>query len=477
MPAAVLSVDGTPRQLVAGSLHVTQGVNGRSTLRASVRSLDGSYIPDQDDEVELEDDSSNTLFKGLLTDPEQHWLIPGEDPLMTLVNAEDYTALADRRLVTASTTGGITARDAVDYLVDNYLAVYGVTRDAGMPAGATLGALTYKNATVANIINDLVKLAAAPGWIWRIDESKVLTAYLPSVGAFPCPWSMTAASSKVAGGDIAITRSREHYANRVILDYTDNTGAETSVTVNDAGEQATHGIYEAAINSPGPFDSSTATAVATAYLTRLLIRPLTIKFQTLEPGARVGQTLTVNLPVRNLVSDFLITDMEIRDIGGEYLLYTVTAIEGGTLGPTWRDTYRQWGGTGSGLAIVGGGVTIINTGSEGAISLGGGSAQAVVPGSGTYLRVENAIPFVATRTGSALVRVELWARNAGVTVTARLRDLTTSATAGTSSGITSQTPTLTSFSAPITAGRRYELQLTASAASEGVYGLGSLVSI
>lgn len=476
MPAAaVLSVGGSAREMVAGTLHVIQGLNGRSTLRAGVRSLDGSYIPDQDDEVELEDDSANVLFRGLVSNPDQKWLVPGDAPLITTIQADDFTALADRRLVTATTTGGVVARDAVDYLVTTYLATYGVTRDAGMGTGGTLGALTYRNATVTNVLNDITRLAASAGWVWRIDEGKVLTAFAPGIGVLPCPWSITAGSPKITG-DITITRSREHYANRVILDYKDNTGAEAIATAEDTSEQTAHGIYEAVVQSPGPFDSATAQAVADAYLARLLIRPLVVKFLTLEPGAKPGQTLTINLPARNLNTDFLITDLEIRDLGGQHLQYGITAVEGGTLAPSWKDTFRQWSGSGSGLVIPGGGTIIISTGAEGGVSLGGASAQGLIPGSGTYERVVNAIPFVATRTGSALVRVELWAKAASVSATARLRDLTTSATTATSSAVTSQTPTLTSFAASLVAGRRYELQLTSNTAGAEVYGLGSLVS-
>lgn len=476
MPAAaVLSIGGSPREMLAGSLSVLQGLNGRSTLKAKVRSLDGSYIPDQDDEVELEDASSALLFRGLLTHPDQDWLVPDDVPLITTIQADDFTALADRRLVTAETTGGVSGRDAVDYVVDTYLAVYGVTRDPGMATGGTLGALKYRNATATNVLNDIARLAASAGWVWRIDEDKVLTAFLPGIGTLPCPWSITAGSPKITG-DIKITRDRQYYANRVFLDYKDDTGAEALATAEDTGEQATHGIYEAVVQSPGPFDSTTAQAVADAYLARLVIRPLTVKFNTLEPGARPGQTLTINLPVRNLNTDFLITEMEIRDLGGQHLTYTITAVEGATITPSWKDTFRQWSGTGSGLVIPGGGTIIISTGAEGGVSLGGASAQGLIPGSGTYERVVNAIPFVATRTGAALVRVELWAKAASVSATARLRDLTTSATTATSSAVTSQTPTLTSFAASLVAGRRYELQLTSNTAGAEVYGLGSLVS-
>lgn len=477
MPAGTLIIDGLAREWRANSLHIVQGVNGRSTLAVDVRSLSGGYVPAQDDEVTFEDGASSVVFRGLITEPEQHWLVPGGVALMTQVNAEDFSALAARRLVTGATTGGISGRDAIDFVVDTYLAPFGVTRDPGMPAGATLGALSYRHVKADNVLNDIVGLAAPQGWLWRIDEDKVLRAWAPSVSTWPCPWSVTSGSSKIAGGDVTVTRSREHYANRVILDYKNDAGAQAVAVAEDTGEQTAHGIYEAVVQSPGPLDSTTAQALADAYLARLVLRPLTIQFRTREPGARAGQTLTVSLPVRGLSGDFLITEVQIRDAAGEHLLYDITAVEGGTMPPTWKDTYRQWSGQNSGVAIAGGGTVVVTTSAEGGVSLGGASAQPQTPGAGNWMTVVNAPPFVATRTGSALVRAKLWSRGAGVTVTARLYDLTTPGVVATSSGVVSQTPVVTPFAASLVAGRSYELQVSCDTNGADVYALGSLVSI
>lgn len=474
MPPGVLTIDGTPRAWMGGSVQGFDRINGRSSLRIGIRSLDGSYVPDDGDDVLFEDSASNVLFGGFVTNPDQQ-RIKYTDALVTMIDCEDYTALAERRLVNASTTGGITGRDAIDYVVTNYLAVYGVTRDAGMGAGATLGALSYNYAPALDVINDIVKLAAPTGWVWHIDESKVLSAWLPGSGTVPCPWSITPTSSKVAGSDITISRNLQYYANRVILEYGDGTSTPAVATADDAGEQAARGLKEAAIKAAGPFDAATAQDIADAYLARLVRRPKQIVFTTMEPGARAGQTLTVNLPVRSLSGDFLITEVGYSDVQSKHLFYQITAIEGGSLAPTWVDQLSQWsGGSGSGLATIGSITITVPVPAASVFSLGGGTAQSVEPGSGTWLPVVNAVPFVAPESRSVTVRVELWARSGGVTVTARLRDLTTAATAGTSSGITGTTPTLTSFSASVVAGRRYELQVSANAAAEGVYGIGSM---
>ena len=84
MAAGTLSIGGTPRSVVAGSLHIIENINGRSTLTAGVRSLDGSYIPEIDDEVEYEDDTSTVRFAGLVTDPAVGYLVQGAGLITTV---------------------------------------------------------------------------------------------------------------------------------------------------------------------------------------------------------------------------------------------------------------------------------------------------------------------------------------------------------------------------------------------------------
>lgn len=476
MAAATLTIGGTPRPMRAGSLVIVEQINGRSTLSADVVSLDGSYSPDTDDDVVLEDDAANVLFAGLVREPDENWQVQG-DTLFTTVRCDDYTSLAERRFISATTTGGISGRDAIDYVVDNYLDVYGVTRDAGMGTGATLGALSYDYASAMQVINDIVKLAAPDGWVWRIDENKVLTAWAPGVGV-PCPWSMTTGSSKLAGGDIKITRSREYYANRVVLVYGDGTSTPAIVDADDAGEQATYGIYETVIRAAGPFDVTTAQTVCDAYLTRLLVRPRQIVFATMEPGARAGQTLSVNLAARNLVGDFLITQVVTRDIGGEYLRFEITAVEGGVFPATWKDAERQATGGSSGLVTAGGSVIISQIGRSsywlgGSMFAGDQSSGPSVLDAVDYVDVMIDSAAIAGASVTAVVMAK--AGSAGVTVTPQVYNVTTASVAGTGSAVTGTTITTVTFAITVTAGQNlYRLRMTPDTADVYVFCQGYL---
>jgi hypothetical protein len=338
------------RDLKTGTLEIVEGVNGRSSLRCQIISVDGSYQPDVDQEVTVTIDSA-LAFRGVVVDTEVEYIALGNG-LITTVDAADYSCLAERRVIRASTPGGVTGRTAIDYIVDNYLADYGVTRDPGMPEGGDIGALSYHYAKATEVLDDVVRIASAPqGWLWRIDEDKVLTAFLPSLSAWPCPFTVETADPNLVG-DIRISKLRAEYANRVFLTTgigIEVDGIEQVITMmsEDAGSIANRGIYETAISTPGPMLADAAQQVADGYLRKLVKEPTQIQFSTMTGGARAGQTVDIDLPARGVSGEFLITELQARDLDGKNVLYNVTAVDGGGAAYSWKDTYIFWAEQGS----------------------------------------------------------------------------------------------------------------------------------
>lgn len=476
--AATVTVGGSPRAWRAGTLHIVENVSRRSTCRVGITSRDGSYIPDVDDEVVVQDAGSNVLFGGLVRNPREEWLLQG-DALITTLECWDYTALAERRLIASSVSAGLTGRDALDLVVAGVLAVYGVTRDPAMPAGATLGELTYDFATAMQVINDIVRLAAPDTWVWRIDESLVLRAW--EVGTEACPWAISPSSSKVAGGDFDITRVVEYYANKVFLVYGDGTAENAVATAEDAGEIAANGPYDTVIRAKGPYDGTTAQAIADAYLARILQRPRQIVFRTRQAGARAGMTLTVNFPPRNLSGDFLITQVEIRDVAdAQHLLYTITASQGGPLPASWKDeTGSVSGGSASGSVTVGGTITTPVVGRSayplgGSLFAGEQSAGPSVVNAVSYQDVMLDTAAIGLGTSVTAV-VTCRAATAGAKVTPQVYNVTTASVAGTGSQVTGTTPTTVAFAITVAAGQNvYRLRMTPDTANVDVFAQGYL---
>jgi hypothetical protein len=472
--ALELRIGGTPRTVKPRTLSMRSYVNARRTLRAGVLSVDSTYRPAVDNTVELYDGAS-LVFKGKIrsTSEAALTLLSG---IITNIEAADYSALAEQRLVKASTAGGINGRDAIDYLVTNYLSTYGVSRDAGMAAGATLGELSYDYARCADILNDIVRLAAPTGWVWYIDDSLVLRAFLPSAANWPCPFSINT-STPNSFGDITVTPSRERYANRVFLTYNDGSSTPQVATAEDAGEIAANGIWEKAFSVTNVIDATAAAGLAAAYLVASLIVPKTVKFTTRTSGARPGMTININMPARNINNDFLITEVETWDEDGINVVYRVTCVEGAKIPALWLDTYRSWSGTGSGVAAVGGGGVIAVVG-RASYPLGGSDFAGVQGTSGVALQAAGAVPVQldTTALGAASVTAVVTCKATGANgVTPEIWNISDNTLVGSGTIVTGATPTTRIFTITPTAGQKYYvLKLMPNATGSDVYGYGYL---
>jgi hypothetical protein len=153
-------------------------------------------------------------------------------------------------------------------------------------------------------------------------------------------------------GDIRISKLRAEYANRVFLTTgigIEVDGIEQVITMmsEDAGSIANRGIYETAISTPGPMLADAAQQVADGYLRKLVKEPTQIQFSTMTGGARAGQTVDIDLPARGVSGEFLITELQARDLDGKNVLYNVTAVDGGGAAYSWKDTYIFWAEQGS----------------------------------------------------------------------------------------------------------------------------------
>lgn len=229
-------------------------------------------------------------------------------------------------------------------------------------------------------------------------------------------------------------------------------------------------------------DDITDAATALAYANGLLaqhnqdVREFDI--QVTDEGLEPGQVLSIDMANR-LSSGMTaaITGVTEQPGPGAYWRYRVRAISGVYQGSP-LDYWRTMGG---GAAPV---VSVTYTGgtNPGVVVLppfylGGSRNTGIAAASPAYTPVPGYVPFVATSSFSGRVRTWLWARNSGVSATARLWDSTAAAAVGTSGAVVSQSPQAEVFLATITAGHTYWLEILSGAAGEAVYGLGTLESL
>lgn len=213
--ALVLTIGGTTKTLRAGSLSISQTVNGRSTASFDVVSTDGSYRPAIDAEVLITEDGTR-IFGGLVQRPEERGIVSGYTAgIITKISCVDFNHYAERRLANG-TQPEQTLEDYLTFLV-GYLAQFGVTLHGSQVTGPTIPTLTWEYVKVSEVFNQLATLTANDGvpFQWRIDEFKVLRMYQPSTVA--APFNITTNTPTQVIGDISVLSSREHYANSIIV--------------------------------------------------------------------------------------------------------------------------------------------------------------------------------------------------------------------------------------------------------------------
>lgn len=224
-------------------------------------------------------------------------------------------------------------------------------------------------------------------------------------------------------------------------------------------------------------DPTAADAMATGLLSKTGTIPQEIEFETLLHGFAPGQVMQIVLTDLGLNVNGFILSVEAKGQDG-FWTYTVK-VNTAAMTRTALDTFRGFTASGGGgNASYSGGInTVVLASGLLHVPLGGSTVASQAPASGVWTNVVDPTLFVAKADiTNALVRVSIRARNAGVTVTARLYNLTTSSVVVTGADVTSTSETLQTLTANIVAGNSYVLQVRNNVSGEGVYCYGTLES-
>lgn len=490
-PVIIAGVD----RLIDPGWEVTRAANNRAVLRASLLSEDGAYRPALDEEVVVKyavPSSSGGMgpfllfsgggvdydyeFAGFINGLEEAGLKDNvEYPIRTQINATDYHQLAERRIINTPIPTG-TLKSMLQVIVD-YLP--GVTLDPAQADGPVLEDQDFNDVKTRDVLDALTTQAG--GYVWEITENKILRAFLP--GTFPAPFDIDTTTQHLITG-VRVTPTREGYANRVIVRTEHNRRAiaeHASALTNP---------WEMLVKAPESTPDPTLQAIADSILAISLAGQKRVQYTTLERGLRPGQTQIINLASRNINNTFLIQEVRTRHRSGDvttpFIERTVTAVEGLSVRAGYRDTYKKWNG-GSGQSVAGGFAGATVGGAKSIYFLGGSGVEAVSSPTPTWVPVQGGplsgqgsaqvqIDTVSRGSVAAVITVRLRAMTAGITVKARLFDVTDNvACPGESTIVTGTAWATRVFSTTLTAGSHfYELQLLPGSANEPVYGWGYL---
>jgi hypothetical protein len=235
----------------------------------------------------------------------------------------------------------------------------------------------------------------------------------------------------------------------------------------------------------------TAQQIAEEMLVNMSGDPTTLHGRFDEDGYQVGQLLTVSLSgMRAIAGTFTIQSVTLNLVLDDYWRYELEAKAGALTAPSHLAGWRQI--IGEGYAIPGpwetppavrSGTgtmpsTIISAGTAAALGgpafLGGTREGSIRLTGMTWEPVFNYIVYYAGVTFSAIVRADLSAARAGVSVQARLWNVTEGRSVGESIVVTSTTPVSVIFPVTIEFGNKYRLEKHHNGNNEIIYCLGTL---
>lgn len=406
-----VTIDGTPVSVQSGSLSIAKAIASRETLRAVVRSMDGSYRPSIGDEIVVTQDAS-VVFGGVIESVRE--TAANEQASAVAIDSEigaiDYRGLPDQRVVIANRPSE-TLLARLTWLTSTI--GLGLTLHGSQATGPTLETASYDGVTASAVLNELALLT---GYQWVISPSKVLRMQLPSANMAPFDLD---SSDPIWLGDIEVSPTRQSYANSVIVragdakvvektglftgngsasswtlaypavgdrgyvtangvfqtlgigaqwtrsgsTLTRNGGALPNghvvtivydaqfpiyVTVEDAGEISANGRVDLLISKAGTYDIAEATAFGSAELAMRLAWLTDVVGSTYRPGLLPGQQITANVAERNVLSQVgVIKEVTITNDAGNGRLRHAVSLTVGSVLQTWRDTFSGWSGGGS----------------------------------------------------------------------------------------------------------------------------------
>jgi hypothetical protein len=198
---------GKPGILRATSPSIDDELDARNTCDVALRDATDSVEISLGDSV-IVMDGGIRLFAGTVDNIDDVY------PEMDLAGTEhfiglkcvDYNQIADRHEVAgAYETDGQTAADVVRDILENYLALDGVTEGV-IQTGLEIGKIKFPYTPVSKALDELATLV---GYNWNIDENRRLNFFDRTT--YAAPWEITDASPNFAS--LRRIRTREQYRN------------------------------------------------------------------------------------------------------------------------------------------------------------------------------------------------------------------------------------------------------------------------
>lgn len=344
-----ITIDGTQKHPLAGSLEIRQVQNGRATAYFELLSEDRSYRPAIDDPIIITENAV-TIFGGLNDRAQERGFSnPPRTPIVTPINAVDFNALIERRIALTTIPTG-TMKAAFEQLRSEYLDEYGTTLHGSQVDGPTLPFIEYGGWKLTDAFDDLLIRTANAGspaemFTYWIDFNNVLRVFQPSTN--PAPFDLIGDDLDDVVGDVEVEETLDStYANKVIGRIP---ATATSLDIYVYAENFTESALRGHRDAYFVFHDQPTEAVAQERVNNELawrsIPRRVARYRTFRGGLQPGMSQVIDIPARNVDTVGVISEIVTRDFGWDRLVreVTVTVDSSSTnLGRTFGDVYRLW---------------------------------------------------------------------------------------------------------------------------------------
>jgi hypothetical protein len=217
MPTWSVTIGGVERECRIGSLNIQEVANGVNTMRASFLSSGGAFRPALGAEIIITRDAVRQ-FGGYINKTAETGAdkVPLDD-IETLVDADSFNIIAERRFVYEVIAAGSTLKQALEQL-EPYITPYGASLSGSQANGPAL-------------VSDVE--FAGETFLEGIDYNKSLR--MVEFGEVAAPFDVIDGDGNHVG-DVEVQRSRGKYFNRVVVKYGDGIVDRTDTFVGDGAE-------------------------------------------------------------------------------------------------------------------------------------------------------------------------------------------------------------------------------------------------
>lgn len=195
-------------RLAFGTAHWEQRLNERGTASVTLHILDGAFFPQAGNRFTIKVDTTVRFAGYIHRAARQHLSYANETKWVIAIDAVDWNALLDRRVVNAvyeNMTCGAIVTDILTTVLAGEGVLQGVIED-----GPVVSKIVFPFTKVSDALRDLSQISGLMG---RIDEYQQLHFFGPTV--FPAPFAIEEATARFH--DLQDDVSLDQHANKIYV--------------------------------------------------------------------------------------------------------------------------------------------------------------------------------------------------------------------------------------------------------------------